>query len=222
MRSLRSKLASTDICDICSHHEQEYLHKYSVVQRKCGNVFDQHKDCKPRQKSLREITRDKLCSLCRTHLQKLSVQAPEEFPTLDLPIPGPPTSYLNEELPLSASTESTSNDSVVYGVDIEEVIHYLNLTPVKLGTKFDEKKLFGWGGPKISKLVQLDLFLKEPKSLWLRISRQPKNVMEQEFISVLGSEAVIATIDAVDPYGAGQEYALLTRAEVLFYCAVAS
>eukprot|EP00731_Ephydatia_muelleri_P010679 Em0005g1265a len=133
MRSLRSKLASTDICDICSHHEQEYLHKYSVVQRKCGNVFDQHKDCKPRQKSLREITRDKLCSLCRTHLQKLSVQAPEEFPTLDLPIPGPPTSYLNEELPLSASTESTSNDSVVYGVDIEEVIHYLNLTPVKLG-----------------------------------------------------------------------------------------
>ncbi|KAL5470750.1 hypothetical protein EMCRGX_G028763 [Ephydatia muelleri] len=70
----------------------------------------------------------------RTHLQKLSVQAPEEFLTLvDLPIPGPPTSYLNEELPLSASTESTSDDSVVHGVDIEEVIHYLNLTPVKLG-----------------------------------------------------------------------------------------
>ncbi|KAL5481862.1 hypothetical protein EMCRGX_G022122 [Ephydatia muelleri] len=127
-------MASTDICDICSHHEQEYLHKYSVLQRKCCNVFDQHKDCKPRQKSLREITRDKLCSLCRTHLQKLSVQAPEEFPTLvDLPIPGPPTSYLNEELPLSASTESTSDDSVVHGVVIEEVIHYLNLTPVKLG-----------------------------------------------------------------------------------------
>ena len=77
---------------------------------------------------------DKLCSLCRTHLQKLSIQAPEEFPTLvDLPIPGPPTSYLNEELPLSASTESTSDDSVVHGVDIEEAIHYLNLTPVKLG-----------------------------------------------------------------------------------------
>ena len=65
---------------------------------------------------------------------KLSVQAPEEFPTVvDLPIPGPPTSYLNEELPLSASTESTSDDSVVHGVDIEEVIHYLNLTPVKRG-----------------------------------------------------------------------------------------
>ena len=46
---------------------------------------------------------------------------------------GPPTSYLNEELPLSASTESTSDDSVVHGVDIEEVIQYLNLTPVKLG-----------------------------------------------------------------------------------------
>ncbi|KAL5505539.1 hypothetical protein EMCRGX_G006987 [Ephydatia muelleri] len=123
--SLRSKLASTDIC---SHHEQEYLHKYSVLQRKCCNVFDQHKDCKPRQKSLREITRDKLC------LQKLSVQVPEEFPTLvDLPVPGPSTSYLNEGLPLSASTESTSDDSVVHGVDIEEVIHYLNLTPVKLG-----------------------------------------------------------------------------------------
>eukprot|EP00731_Ephydatia_muelleri_P001070 Em0001g1070a len=112
---------------------RRYLHKYSVLQRKCCNVFDQHKDCKPRKKSLREITRDKLCSLCRTHLQKLSVQAPEEFPTLvDLPIPGPPTSYLNEELPLSAFTESTSDDSVVHGVDIEEVIHYLNLTPVKL------------------------------------------------------------------------------------------
>ena len=76
------------------------------------------------------IPGDKLCSLCRTHLQKLSVQAPEEFPTLvDLPIPSPPTSYLNEELPLSTSTESTSDDSVVHGV----VIHYLNLTPVKLG-----------------------------------------------------------------------------------------
>ena len=80
------------------------------------------------------IPGDKLCSLCRTHLQKLSVQAPEEFPTLvDLPIPGPPTSHLNKELPLSTSTESTSDDSVVHGVDIEEVIHYLNLTPVKLG-----------------------------------------------------------------------------------------
>ena len=63
---------------------------------------------------------DKLCSLCRTHLQKLSFQVPEELPTLvDLPVP--------------ASTESTSDDSVVHGVDIEEVIHYLNLTPVKLG-----------------------------------------------------------------------------------------
>ena len=80
------------------------------------------------------IPGDKLCSLCRTHLQKLSVQAPEEFPTLvDLPIAGPPKSYLNEELPLSASTESTSDDSIIHGVDIEEVIHYLNLTPVKLG-----------------------------------------------------------------------------------------
>ena len=68
------------------------------------------------------------------HLQKLSFQVPEELPTLvDLPIPGPSISYLNEELPLSASTESTSDDSVVHGVDIEEVIHYLNLTPVKLG-----------------------------------------------------------------------------------------
>ena len=80
------------------------------------------------------IPGDKLCSLCRTHLQKLSVQAPKEFSTLvDLTIPGPPTSYLNEELPLSTSTESTSDDSVVHGVDIEEVIHYLNVTPVKLG-----------------------------------------------------------------------------------------
>ena len=34
---------------------------------------------------------------------------------------------------MSASTESTSDDSVVHGVDIQEVIHYLNLTPVKLG-----------------------------------------------------------------------------------------
>ena len=77
---------------------------------------------------------DKLCSLCRTHLQKLSFQVLEELPTLvDVPIPGPSTSYLNEELPLSASTESTSDDSVVHGVDIEEVIHYLNLTPVKRG-----------------------------------------------------------------------------------------
>ena len=63
--SLRSKLASTDICDICSHHEQEYLHKYSVLQRKCCNVFDQHKDCKPRTKSLREIT-----SKCRASALK--------------------------------------------------------------------------------------------------------------------------------------------------------
>ena len=63
--SLRSKLASTDICDICSHHEQEYLHKYSVLQRKCCNVFDQHKDCKPRKKSLREIT-----SKCRASALK--------------------------------------------------------------------------------------------------------------------------------------------------------
>ena len=145
--SLRSKLASTDICDICSHHEQEYLHKYSVLQRKCCNVFDQHKDCKPRTKSLREITSECRASALKSgHLpcsrrqtllivqDKLSVQAPEEFPTVvDLPIPGPPTSYLNEELPLSASTESTSDDSVVHGVDIEEVIHYLNLTPVKRG-----------------------------------------------------------------------------------------
>ena len=77
---------------------------------------------------------DKLCSLCRTHLQKLSFQVLEELPTLvDLPIPGPSISYLNEQLPLSASTESTSDDSVVHGVDIEEVIHYLHLTPVKLG-----------------------------------------------------------------------------------------
>ena len=41
-----------------------------------------------------------MCSLCRTHLKKLSVQAPEELPTLvDVPIPSPSTSYLNEELP---------------------------------------------------------------------------------------------------------------------------
>ena len=73
---------------------------------------------------------DKLCSLCRTHLQKLSFQVLEELPTLvDLPIPGPSTSYLNEQLPLSASTESTSDDSVVHVVVIEEVIHYLHLTP---------------------------------------------------------------------------------------------
>eukprot|EP00731_Ephydatia_muelleri_P004600 Em0002g776a len=110
--------------------------------RKCCNVFDQHKDCKPRKKSLGEITRDKLCSLCRTHLQKLSIQVPEELPTLvDLPIPGPSTSYLNKELPLSASTESTSDDSVVHGVDIQEVIHYLNLTPVKLGSSSDSESL---------------------------------------------------------------------------------
>ena len=34
---------------------------------------------------------------------------------------------------MSASTESTSDDSVVHGVDTEDIIHYLNLTPVKLG-----------------------------------------------------------------------------------------
>ena len=94
--SLRSKLSSTNIYDISSHLEQLYLHMYTVLQRKCCNVFDQHKDCKPRKKSQREITSecrasalkvgislvpgDKLCPLCRTHLQKLSVQAPEELP----------------------------------------------------------------------------------------------------------------------------------------------
>ena len=78
---------------------------------------------------------DKLCSLCRTHLQKLSFQVLEELPTLvDLPIPGPSISYLNEQLPLSASTESTSDDSVVHGVDMEEVIHYLQLTPCSVVT----------------------------------------------------------------------------------------
>ena len=97
------------------------------------NVFAQR-----RKKSIREISSesrasalkvgislvpgDKQCSLCRTHLQKLSVQAPKELPTLvDLPIPGPSTAYLNEEFPLSVSTTSTSDDSVVHGVDIEDV-----------------------------------------------------------------------------------------------------
>ena len=152
--SLRSKLSSTDIRDICSHHEQVYLHKYSALQKKCCNAFDLHKDKKPRKKSLREITiecrasalevgislvpGEKLCSLCRTHLHKLSVQAPEELPTVvDVPFPGPgpSTSGLNEELPtsMSASTDSTSDDSVTHVVDTDEVIQYLNLRPVKLG-----------------------------------------------------------------------------------------
>ena len=152
--SLRSKLASTDIRDICSHHEQVYLHKYFELQKKCCNAFDLHRDSKPRKKSLRVITiecrasalemgislvpGEKLCPLCRTHLQKLSVQAPEELPTVvDVPFPGPgpSTSGLNEELPtaMSASTESTSDDSVTHVIDTDEVIQYLNLSPVKLG-----------------------------------------------------------------------------------------
>ena len=112
-----------------------------------------HKDSKPRKKSLKEITikcrasalevgislvpGEKLCSLCSTHLQKLLVQAPEELPTVvDVPFPGPgpSTSGLNEELPtsMSASTESTSDDSVAHVIDTDEVIQYLNLSPVKL------------------------------------------------------------------------------------------
>ncbi|KAL5493652.1 hypothetical protein EMCRGX_G014861 [Ephydatia muelleri] len=81
---------------------------------------------------------EKLCPLCRTHLQKLSVQAPEELPmVVDVPFPGPGPSIsgLNEELPtsMSASTESTSDDSVAHVIDTDEVIQYLNLSPVKLG-----------------------------------------------------------------------------------------
>ena len=76
---------------------------------------------------------EKLCSLCKTNLQK-SVHAPGDLPALaDVPLPGPSTSALNVELPLSASTESTSDESVAHVVETDEVIQYLNQSPVKLG-----------------------------------------------------------------------------------------
>ena len=58
---------------------------------------------------------EKLSSLCRTHWQKLSAQAPEELLTVVdvlFPGPSPSTSGLNEELPtsMSASTDSTSDE----------------------------------------------------------------------------------------------------------------
>ena len=101
-----------------------------------------HKDSKPRKKSLGKITiecrasalevgislvpGEKLCSLCSIHLQKWLVQAPEELPTVvdvhvPFPGPGPSTSGLNEELPISmsASTETTSDDSVAHVIDTD-------------------------------------------------------------------------------------------------------
>lgn len=42
--SLRSKLASADIHNICSHHEKEYLLKYSTLQRRCCNAFALHEN----------------------------------------------------------------------------------------------------------------------------------------------------------------------------------
>ena len=87
--SLRSKLASTDICDFCSHHAQVFLHNYSALQRKCCNVFDQHKDSKPRRKSLREITRE-----CRASTLKVGISL----------VPGNKLTYRNCLSKLSTSS----------------------------------------------------------------------------------------------------------------------
>ena len=96
--SLRSKLAPADIYEICSHHEKVYLHKYSALQRRCCNAFAQHENS--RKMALRDITTelranalmgvslvpgDKLCALCRTHLQKvLALQVSEEVHLLGM------------------------------------------------------------------------------------------------------------------------------------------
>jgi hypothetical protein len=140
--SLRSKLAPADIYDVCSHHEKVYLHKYSALQRRCCNAFAQHE--KSRKKALREITTelranalrvgvslvpgDKLCALCRTHLQKLlALQVSEE------PAPGPSTRNVDISWPSSSTESVPSDDSVILNTGADEVLQDLHQSPVKLG-----------------------------------------------------------------------------------------
>ena len=159
--SLRSKLSPTTIHDICSHHEQLLVVKFSGLQRKCCNAFEQHKTSKPRTKSLRTITQElrmnalkvgislvpgeKLCSPCRTCIHNLV--RTHELASQDSDNEGevhvdhsPSTSCMASEVvpePISTSlTESTSDETAsvihVLDEDASHILESLQQTPVKL------------------------------------------------------------------------------------------
>lgn len=150
--TLRSKLPVAVITDICSHHEQVLVVKYSTLQRKCCNAFQLHNS--QRKKSLQNITHtlrsdalklgfslvpgDKLCPQCRAHFVNLISKQEatvERFEGAGCSVqPDIPPQAEDQDPPsTSLSADEISASRQVCVEDTSLVLECLGESPVKLG-----------------------------------------------------------------------------------------
>ena len=148
--SLRSKLPVAAITDICSHHKQVLVVKYSTLQKKCCNAFQLHNS--KRKESLQNITHmlqsdalklrfslvpgNKLCPQCRTHLVNLISKEDTSlcFGGADCSVQPdiPPQAEDQNSSSTSISDENTASHEVCVE-DTSLVLERLGESPVKLG-----------------------------------------------------------------------------------------
>eukprot|EP00731_Ephydatia_muelleri_P008609 Em0004g947a len=149
--SLRSKLPVAAITDICSHHEQVLVVKYSTLQRKCCNAFQLHSS--QRKKSLQNITHtlrcdalklgfslvpgDKLCPQCRAHLANLMSKqeaTSERFEGAGSSVqPDIPPQAEDQVSPSTSTSDEITASREVCVEDTSLVLECLGESPVKLG-----------------------------------------------------------------------------------------